>query len=179
MGTMPTAHDWTAGDNATSSLMETLSDSANYALGRATSGGSRKPLFIGSLTVSQSLTSGTDTALLLDTENLDYDGGHSTVTNTSRYTGQTAGWYFVFCGAQFASNATGYRQVGIGQNGGAPSVLSAQTIPAVNGAATVVQASSIVQLNGTTDYVEARALQTSGGALNVAAARLYVALLSA
>lgn len=32
-------------------------------------------------------------SVLWDTEDVDSDNGHSTVTNTSRYTAQTAGWY--------------------------------------------------------------------------------------
>jgi hypothetical protein len=177
VGTTPTAHDWTAGDDATSTALETLTDAANYALGRITSSGSRKPLFIGTLTVAQTLTSSVEAGLLLDTEVLDYDNGHSTVTNTTRYTGQTPGWYLAFCGIQFASNVNGLRQAGIGQNGSSPSVDATMTVPAT-GANMTVQAMAIVFLNGTTDYVEARALQTSGGNLNVIFARLRVFWLS-
>jgi hypothetical protein len=178
VGTTPSAHDWTAGDDATSTALETLTDAANYALGRVTSGGSRKPLFVGTLSVAQTLTSSVEAGLLLDSEVIDNDNGHSTVTNTTRYTGQTPGWYLAFCGVQFASNVNGLRQAGIGQSGTPVGGDSMMTVPAT-GAVMGVQVTAFVFLNGTTDYVEARALQTSGGNLNVIFARLRVFLLSA
>lgn len=54
------------------------------------------PIFFGYQTAGQSLTSGTALAVTLDTETLDPYGGHSTSTNTSRYTAQVAGTYLVW-----------------------------------------------------------------------------------
>ncbi|MFE9448261.1 hypothetical protein [Streptomyces sp. NPDC006739] len=57
------------------------------------------PVFFGYQTSGQSLTSGTGIAVTLDTETIDTYGGHSTTTNTSRYTAQVAGTYLVSGGA--------------------------------------------------------------------------------
>lgn len=53
------------------------------------------PIFRGRQAAAQSLTSGTWSALALDTTDVDSDSGHSNVTNNSRYTCQVAGWYYV------------------------------------------------------------------------------------
>lgn len=50
-----------------------------------------RPRFTLRQTVAQSFTNGTFTPLTWDVEDRDNDGGHSTVSNTDRYTAQTAG----------------------------------------------------------------------------------------
>ncbi|OSI20082.1 hypothetical protein [Bradyrhizobium canariense] len=64
----------------------------------------------------------------------------------------------------FASNATGIREVAIAKNGGGPKLIA--TAPALSGDATVVQFwDKVVMANG--DYIEINAVQSSGGALNL------------
>lgn len=57
------------------------------------------PIFLGYQASGQGFTSGTGTAVTMDSEILDTYGGHSTTTNTSRYTAQVAGTYLVWGGA--------------------------------------------------------------------------------
>src|SRR4051812_42679726 len=115
---VPVPHTWTAGDNATSTAMQTLTDTGLWNLGSATSTSARKPFCQVRQTVVQSLaTSGTWQAVTFDTEDADYDSGHSTATFTDRYTAGTAGWYMVSGGCGFAANATGRRGVRYTVNG--------------------------------------------------------------
>lgn len=175
MGTVPTPPTFTAGSNATSTVMQAVSDSAAYSLGATTSDGSKKPLFRGTGTVAQSLaTSGTAAPLLLDTEQVDYDNGHSTVTNTSRYTAQTAGYHDVAAQAAFAANTTGARVLYLAVNGAEFIGSRVETAGLVAGAVTAIQTVDTLYLN-VGDYVEVWAIQTSGGALNVSTCRLAVA----
>lgn len=111
MGTVPVPHTWVAGDDATSTVMQTLTDAILYLLGSATSGGSKKPLCHLRQTVSQTPATGVWTAVTFDTEDVDYDSSHSTVTNTDRFTAATTGWHHVEGGAEWPANATGRRGV--------------------------------------------------------------------
>lgn len=52
-------------------------------------------------TTTQSFASGTPTPIGFDTEDYDVLGGHSTVTNPSRYTCQREGWYLLIGGVGF------------------------------------------------------------------------------
>ncbi|MFI0914235.1 hypothetical protein [Streptomyces abikoensis] len=122
------------------------------------------PVFSGYQTTAQSIPTGIFTTFTIDTEVVDSDGGHSTVTNTSRYTATVPGTYLVVGTAGWGPNATGYRRCRITLNGSA-----------VNGAAVGADAttaslcgqcvSTIVVMNGSTDYVEVQGAQNSGGAL--------------
>lgn len=116
----------------------------------------------------QSIPNATYTAILMDQEVTDAYGGHSTSSNTSRYTAVVAGWYWVYGTVMYANNSTGFRFLAVTKNG---------TGNVVNGAAAVVPPSTSylgsvtvggpVQLNAG-DYVEMATYQTSGGALNTA-----------
>jgi hypothetical protein len=123
------------------------------------------PTFEGRQTSTQSLTSGAGTAILLDTEDVDNDNGHSTVTNTSRYTAQTAGRFQVSGGVGYASNATGARlaffAINAGNNNGSGTELAAVG----GGAVTLVPARTKTVFLNVGDYVELFGLQSSGGAL--------------
>lgn len=114
-------------------------------------------------TVAQSLTSGSGLAILFDTNDIDTDGGHSTVTNTSRYTAKTQGRFQIAGGVGYASNAAGSRWAywsfnGTAGNGTSQSILGNVT--------RVLAATMTSFFNGTTDYVELFGLQNTGGALN-------------
>jgi hypothetical protein len=134
------------------------------------------PMAVLQQTVTQSVANGTWTAITFDTEVTDPYGGHSTVTNTSRYTCQLAGWYRVTVRAAFATNATGSRGARVHKNGayiqGGANLVGAGTL---NG---IVEASHVLQL-GLGDYVEGAAGQNSGGSLstsfaNESACMMYV-----
>jgi hypothetical protein len=90
---------------------------------------------------------------------------HSTVTNTSRITIQTAGRYLVCCNVYYAANATGTRFVDVLKNGTtAPAGSGLRISTASSGTANLFFASTLVLVVG--DYIECRVHQNSGGALN-------------
>jgi hypothetical protein len=123
----------------------------------------------------QSIGTGALTVLVLDTESFDTDAFHDTVTNNSRMTIPTGfgGYYQIVASYGAASNATGWRQVGILLN--AVTTLALSTISAFTGIA-CVQASVIAHLNAA-DYVEAQVWQSSGGALNTVVGTTFLELL--
>lgn len=115
--------------------------------------------------VTQSVANGTWAVLTFDTEVTDPYGGHSLVTNTSRYTCQLAGWYRVTGRAAFATNSTGSRGARVHVNGayiqGAANLCGAGTL------AGIVEVSHVLQL-GLGDWVEIAGGQNSGGSLSTA-----------
>jgi hypothetical protein len=121
------------------------------------------PLAMLRQTAAQTLTTGTYTAVLFDTEDFDSHNGHSTVSNTSRYTAVTAGVYEVSGGCAFAANATGRRLARVAANG---TVIggSLSGIPANASVVGYPVRTTLVRL-AVGDYVELQALQESGGNL--------------
>jgi hypothetical protein len=106
-----------------------------------------------------------------DTETMDNDSMHDTVTNSSRLIFQTAGTYLVGAQAAFASNATGRREIEIRLNAaGNPASgnqIARGSVPATNGA-TILSCSRPFSTSAGS-YIELFAFQDSGGALNVLA----------
>lgn len=115
---------------------------------------------------TQSIATATVTALTWDTEDYDTVGGHSTSSNTSRYTCQTgyAGYYRLNGTVWWAGSAAGsYRRCLFSVNGSTVAG-SCNSEPPVAGIISVIS-STIVFLN-VGDYVECDAQQDSGGALS-------------
>lgn len=137
----------------------------DWLLGSAANG---VPRFRGYQGSAQSLADNTWTSLTLDTEAYDSDNGHSTSTNTSRYTVQVAGTYVITGSASFAANATGNRAGRITVNGTAIPGSFVKTLAATASHSSAVQcAAQAVCSVG--DYIEIQGLQTSGAALNTSA----------
>lgn len=157
---VPVFRTWVAGEIVTAAYMNTnIRDAGNFFVA--------VPLAVLRQTVAQSIPNGAFTALLLDTEDIDRDGGHSTVTNTSRYTAQTAGWYTFQGSINFTANVTGQRTIVFRPNGGAATTYKNKVqIPMAGtvGSGSVVTTATF-SMNGTTDYVEILGWQNSGGAL--------------
>lgn len=109
-------------------------------------------------------TGGAGLALPFDSERFDNDSIHSTVTNTSRFTCQTAGIYSIFGSLTFAANATGRRQVGIRINGATTIAIHEQNASPVN--ETFLDIATLYQL-AVADYVEMVGYQDSGSSLSV------------
>jgi hypothetical protein len=172
MATLPSFRTWVTGEIVTAAeLNSNVRDSGNFFLSW--------PVFEGRQTVAQSLANNTNTAITLDTEDVDSDNGHSTSTNTSRYTAATAGRFEVQGKVGFASNATGTRVAWCAKNGTAINGSGVQMSPAAGGAVSLMATPRMtVFLNGSTDYVETLALQTSGGALNTDVVTLDQSILS-
>lgn len=122
------------------------------------------PVFSAQQTVQQSYGSNSSSPapVLLDSETLDSDGGHSTTTSTSRYTVQTAGIYSAIGTVAFVTAATGSRAVLIAVNG----VAVRQTVlPTLATGNTWSGQCSWMGPLSVGDYVEMWAWQTSGGNL--------------
>jgi hypothetical protein len=119
---------------------------------------------------TQSINSGTSTALNLNSEDFDAGTMHDTVTNNTRVTvpSTDAGVYLAIGGTSFAANGTGYRQVTLKKNG-ATDVYYTILDAVGSGNVTQFQVSHVVSL-AASDYLELYATQSSGGALNVGSA---------
>lgn len=124
------------------------------------------PVFSGYASTAQAiLGSNVMTALNLDIELLDSDGGHSTVTNTSRYTPTVPGLYLVIGSVGWTASATGDRRLQIGLNG-ASVIGSGVSLDPSQVVLCGMQTTALVTMNGTTDYVEVMAAHTAGSTLN-------------
>lgn len=127
------------------------------------------PLCIMKQTVAQAaLVTGTFNDVLWDTEEIDRDGGHSTVTNTNRYTAVTAGWYEVATSILWTSNTAGLRLLRLGVNGTTFYRISDAPSATVSGSATSSGVGSVFLNVG--DYVTVQARQDSGGNLQFSVA---------
>jgi hypothetical protein len=159
---VPSYRTWTAGEIVTAAYFNSnIRDSGNFLIA--------VPFAELRATTVQSVVASTFVAIGMDASDVDTDGGHSNVTNNSRYTGKTAGWFQVSGGVGFIANAAGQRGCQWAKNGTAingsggfmPFSASTGSFPAW-----VIPRTKHVQLNGSTDYVELQGFQTSGGALN-------------
>lgn len=128
------------------------------------------PTFKGRQGTLQSISSATYTPITWDTEDVDSAGGHSTSSNTSRYTAVYPGWYLLNGGVAFAASATAsYRQTAWSVNG---SIVTDY----INNATTIASVVVSLAARGTTvylnvgDYVELQGWQNTGGALNTSVA---------
>ncbi|MFE3577837.1 hypothetical protein [Streptomyces vinaceus] len=155
---VPTPASVSAGDYITGALW-------NASVYNGISFLASRPFFIGVQTIVQSIANGTWQPITLDTETADPYGGHSTVSNTSRYTCQVAGWYRVGGRVAFAANGTGSRGARIHINAnyiqGGAALYGAGTlmgIPEVN---------HVLYLS-VGDYIELAGGQNSGGSLSTA-----------
>jgi hypothetical protein len=118
------------------------------------------------LSASVSLTNNAGVIVNFDTETIDTDGYHSTVSNTSRLTvpAGKAGKFLVGCIGVFASNNNGYRNISFRKNGTdyLGSISSAPAASA-NSGVTILNVYSLAEA----DYIEIDAFQNSGGSLNL------------
>lgn len=113
-----------------------------------------------------SVANNTTTAITWNAETLDNSSIHSISSNTSRLTAPVDGRYKAISMVQWASNATGWRGIGVIPNGGAV-YESIDTRPAANGTETtqIVEVPLLPLTAG--QYCEILGTQTSGGNLNV------------
>ncbi|RGC68416.1 hypothetical protein C5N14_13600 [Micromonospora sp. MW-13] len=164
MPTVPeTKAAWTNGVDALSStnLNAYLRDPIRFLMG--------KPVARLRQTVIQGLVNNADTPLTFTSEDVDTDpdgiGGHSTSTNTSRYTARYTGWYRVGGAVAITGNATGFRGSSWLVNG---AILAGSKIYLPNngsGAAAIPARPMLVRLvEG--DFVELAGYQNSGAILN-------------
>lgn len=118
---------------------------------------------------AQSVPNNTWTAITFDVEDWDSDvdgtGGHSTSSNTSRYTARYPGWYFVSGGVGFAVNTTGQRGCRWSVNG-VTQTAGASLWTASSAFESCIPARGKYLYLAISDYVELYGYQSSGGALN-------------
>jgi hypothetical protein len=157
----PTPRTWTVGEGLTAAKLNTdLRDGLNFLLAPP-----RAELY---RTVNQAVANSSLVAIGFDAEVIDSDGGHSTSTNNSRYTAQTAGWFDCVCQAWWDTTASSsFRSTAAYVNGGS---FARRT---VGGLASVPTYSPIAPCVATLflnvgDYVEFKVLQLSGASVNVA-----------
>lgn len=127
-----------------------------------------KPVFSAYATASQSIPTGAFTPLSLDTELFDFDQGHSTVTNTSRYTCQVAGIYLLTGEAVFPTGGTGVRGAMFALNGATTTgIIGSEQIsaPSATFATTIAPTPSYIRL-APGDYVSICGYQNTAGALS-------------
>ncbi|NUP53433.1 MAG: hypothetical protein HOW97_39855 [Catenulispora sp.] len=124
------------------------------------------PLYAGYQSAAQSIANTSLTAITMDSSVVDSYGGHSSITNNTRYTAQVGGYYLVIGQVGYAANASGNRLIELHKNGGGTLALGQGVglapTTANNGA---VQVTALVLLSAG-DYVEAYTYQTSGGSLS-------------
>lgn len=157
MGTVPTESTASAGGTITAALWNaTVRDGVNWFL-------FTRPRAILRQTVAQSIPNGVTTGVTMDAEDADTDSGHSTVTNTSRYTAQTAGTYLAIANGSVVANAAGRVEVGIRLNGATTYGIASQLNSASNTPYACVV--SFVPMS-VGDYVEMTLFQNTGGAIN-------------
>jgi len=155
----PIPYQWQVGDTGNAALLNAqLYNGLTFLLG--------PPIASLYQATVQSLLSGTSVPITMDSATVDSYAGHSTTTNTSRYTGQIAGWYWVMATLDFATNATGARSASILKNGTTTVTGAFGSAAAASGLYTTVSAAGLVYLNGSTDYIEAYGYQTSGAGLS-------------
>ncbi|KJS84985.1 MAG: hypothetical protein JM58_09455 [Peptococcaceae bacterium BICA1-8] len=124
---------------------------------------------------SQAIADSTLTALAMNTEVVDGDTMHDTVTNNSRVTIKKAGTYQIVADATYDSNATGVRRLYVRKGGS--TILKSIFQNAVSGTQTSMSVSAAEPLV-VDNYIEAVAYQNSGGALNVRGDTTYACRLS-
>lgn len=99
---VPSQRTWAVGDIVTAAEMNAnVRDAVNFL--------ANPPVFLGKQTVGQAIATSTNVNVTLDTEVVDTYSGHSTTTNTDRYTAQVAGYYLCIGSINYPTNATGRR----------------------------------------------------------------------
>lgn|GEM_PF-2495132 len=135
------------------------------------SGSNGLPMFFGYQATLQAVGSGTTgAAITIDTEVIDTDGAHSTVTNSSRFTCQVPGYYLIWGSVAWVTNATDER-ITYYQKNGAQIVggSSVQANPVTSAHATVVPGNIMILPMVAGDYWEVWGSQVSGNSLNTQA----------
>ena len=118
-----------------------------------------------------SIPNATTTVLTFNTERYDTNNLHSTSSNTSRITFQSAGKYELSAVVRFAANGTGTRYIQFRLNG--TTFIASESSGAVTSGDAVDLSISTLYNFAANDYVEVAVYQNSGGALNVVSGANY------
>lgn len=155
MAGWPPINLFTASEFATSSKLNSIWTAIQYE--------QQRPCWrIRQPSASQSVATGAWTAVTFGTEDQDTENGHSTVTNTSRYTAQTAGLYLVFFAYIFAGINVASGHGAAFRINGSTGLEHASEVPTQTGnIPSGNPASGMIRL-AVGDYVEAVVWQGSG-----------------
>lgn len=157
MATVPAPRTWTVGELLTAAKLNTdLRDGLNVLLS--------PPMAVLRKSVAQAVANATLVFITWDVEDLDRDGGHSNVTNNTRYTSQTAGWYYLNGVVRWSTGAGDSREYLYRKtlSGGGTETYSMQSEPNVGA---LVRGSMHLFLS-VNDYVEVGVAQNSGASIN-------------
>lgn len=115
-------------------------------------------------TVQQDIPTDSDYPIFMQNEEVDRDGGHSDLSNISRYQVNTPGRYLLAGLVAFSANANGFRSSKLMVNGGSSNpvelAISQQAAPAAGIEPFISVGPRIASLT-VGDYVELRARQNS------------------
>jgi hypothetical protein len=172
MATIPAVPAFTLGQTPTVTVLNQLAACVSFV--------NKLPAWA-SLTGSQSLANNTVTALSW-TVVTDRDGG----TSGTEYVAQTAGYYNLAAGVNFASNSTGIRLAyfnlttgGLNPNGsGITTVLGVASTAASSTSVTRLSLAIVTPYMYQDDILQVVAFQSSGGALTAGANGWFIALQS-
>ena len=159
MASVPTPHQFAVGEVATADNINTYYSGISYL--------ENPPIASLYQINSQNINNNSPTAITLDGSLIDTYGGHSTVTNNTRYTFQVAGVYLIGGSVAWSPNASGVRAGSLLLNGVSPLIGSQIIIPTITigGVNTNVPTTSVMTQASVGDYVELLGTQTSGGIL--------------
>lgn len=157
MATVPAPRTWTVGELLTASKLNTdLRDGLNFLL--------TPPLTILTRSVSQSFANNAIDPVTWPVEVVDRDGGHSTSSNTSRYTAATAGYYTLHAFIEWdVTSTTGFRRIMFRTNGATFTHQDSRSSPPTR---PIPHLSGIVFL-AVNDYVEVTGDQSGGTTIGV------------
>ena len=158
----PPLSSWDVGANPTSTILNArIRDAINFLK-------SRPHAVLRRITTNQSVSNNTNTPIFWNGEDLDTDGGHSNVTNPSRYTVGTAGYYHLSTVVVWATNGSGYRHIFLAKNGDTSFRYGSNYtfVLGISGAQICLSTCAVVPLQ-VGDYVEVWGFQNSGGSLDV------------
>jgi hypothetical protein len=161
MATVPPITTW-----APSITTETTAANFNARLRDTINFLKATPLCVLRKNSNQTISNDSWTGLTWQTEDIDSDNGHSTVTDTNRYTAQTAGYYLFASTVEFVGNGSGFRQVRFSVSSGAV-VGEHSIIMNGTGANTADINTCAYAFMNIGDWVQVEAYQNSGGSLDV------------
>lgn len=121
-------------------------------------------------TTNQSISTGTATGIIWDTEDRD-DDSYWAAGSPTRFTIPVTGWYFLSAYERWASQANGTRVLDFRVNGGSARMSQFAPTNQFNDPAI---ATSMVAYLTAGDYVETVALQSSGSSVNITSAHAQI-----
>lgn len=169
---VPALRTWSAGEIVTAAMLNAnVRDAINFLLAR--------PYVSVYASATQSTTTAVWALILMQSEETDNDGMHSTSSLTSRLTAVTPGWYQVSGQVAFSGTSNvGSRNARLAVNGSAVTA-SGQTTTTGNAGVGIANLTTRAVFLNAGDYVEIQGMQTSGAALLTNISGEFVSALNA